>query len=128
MQKSLCYLTKYADRPDTCQKAIIFRGYWRDPPLATLSCYTILLISRKLSAYLTVFKGDLILARGICLIKMEMVPRGHDSSDVRLCQGKLKMHIKSNDFMAFETETHMVGYNHAIIVQCVYWMLNYLKG
>ena len=27
-----------------------------------------------------------------------MVPRGHDSCDVRLCQGKLKMHIKSNCF------------------------------
>ena len=47
---------------------------------------------------------------------MEMVPRGHDSCDVRLCQGKLKMHIKSNCFYGI-SNSHS-GLQDGKIVQC----------
>ena len=45
-----------------------------------------------------------------------MVPRGHDSCDVRLCQGKLKMHIKSNCFYGI-SNSHS-GLQDGKIVQC----------
>ena len=60
---------------------------------------------------------------------MEMVPRGHDSCDVRLCQGKLKMHIKSNCFYGI-SNSHS-GLQDGKIVQCTKvgrrrWFRDYL--
>ena len=52
-----------------------------------------------------------------------MVPRGHDSCDVRLCQGKLKMHIKSNCFYGI-SNSHS-GLQDGKIVQCTKLLLSF---